>query len=124
MTKMFKDCNKLENLNITDLAPDIVQFMPEMFSECHSLTSLDLSQFKTGNVVDMTKLFYNTKKLAYLNLKNFDTTDLDKDKTTDMFYNINDGNGMEIVVDLEKCKAFDGIIPKNANITKPDSSFE
>ena len=121
---MFKDCNKLENLNINNFAPDIIRFMPEMFRECHSLASLDLSKIKTANVKDMSYMFYNTKQLAYLNLANFDTSDLSL--YNDTFYNINDGKEMEIVIDLDKCEIFkkEGVIPAYANITKPGSSFE
>ena len=45
--------------------------MNRMFKECNEIKSLDLSNFNTSKIKLMTEMFYNCQKLEYLNISNF-----------------------------------------------------
>lgn len=50
--------------------------MMEMFRECEQLTLLDLSQFNTGNVTSMESMFNGCKQLMLLDVSKFSSTKL------------------------------------------------
>ncbi|WP_242832014.1 BspA family leucine-rich repeat surface protein [Butyrivibrio sp. VCD2006] len=45
-----------------------------MFKECEKLKDLDLHSFNTSNVNDFSMMFYRCYLLKSLNLRNFDTS--------------------------------------------------
>ena len=49
--------------------------MTAMFKLCEKLEYLDLSNFDTSNVTSMENMFYNCNNLKYLNLTNFKLKD-------------------------------------------------
>ena len=73
MAYMFRSCEKLTQLYLTNFKTENVTDMAAMFSGCQSLTSLDLSNFKTENVQNMSYMFRGCKNLTSLNLSNFKT---------------------------------------------------
>lgn len=78
MDRMFKSCNKLTTINVSDWNTSNVTSMSETFVECTKLTSLDLSNFDTSNVTDMYNMFYNCSGLTSLNVSNWDTSNVNK----------------------------------------------
>ena len=47
MNGMFKGCNSLTNIDLSNFNTQNVMNMSYMFCECNSLTNIDLSNFKT-----------------------------------------------------------------------------
>ncbi len=84
---MFYSCDKLKNINLTNVDTSNVTNMSYMFYSCHGLTELDLSSFDTSNVTSMKNMFYNSN-----NLKTIYVSDKFKtDKVTEssvMFYRL------------------------------------
>ena len=72
MSKMFKNCNVGESLDLKGLKTTNAINMSEMFYE-NSLTSLDISNFDTSKVTDMSSMFYYSRKLTSLDISNFNT---------------------------------------------------
>ena len=68
---MFKNCNRIIELNIINFKTNKVKDMSEMFSNCSKLTNLNLSNFNTENVNNMNEIFYEFSDLIFsiLNLK-------------------------------------------------------
>ncbi len=84
MSKMFKDCNKLQMIYIISLKTDEVKDMSEMFCNCNSLKSLDLRSFDTEDVTDMEAMFYGCSSLKSLDLSSFNTRNVNN--MVAMFY--------------------------------------
>lgn len=63
MWGMFKNCEKLASLNISNFTTANVTSMQEMFAYCNSLGTIDLSKFDTTNVTNMNQMFYNCYKI-------------------------------------------------------------
>ena len=85
LSSMFKGCKSLSSINFTNFVTSKVMNMDNMFSDCSSLKSIDLSYFDTSQVTNMDHMFSTCKTLTSLDLSNFDTslvTDMEK-----MFYN-------------------------------------
>ena len=61
---MFRDCNNLTSLNLSNFNTQNVTDMSYMFSGCSALTSLDLSNFETDKVTDMDWMFGNNHNLT------------------------------------------------------------
>ena len=74
---MFADCIRLNQINLSNFDTSIVTTMHGMFYRCNSLISLDLSNFITSEVIDMQKMFTDCNKLVSLNLSNFDTSNVE-----------------------------------------------
>lgn len=72
-SSMFQGCLDLEELNVKTLNTAKVTDMHAMFMTCPSLTALDISSFKTNRVTQMYEMFENCTSLKSLDLKNFDT---------------------------------------------------
>ena len=79
MKRMFGDCSKLTNLDLSGLNTDHVTDMSSLFEKCESLTSLNLSGLNTENVTNMNAMFCGCRELSSIDLTGFKT-----DKVTDM----------------------------------------
>ena len=53
MNSMFKDCNNLTSLDVSNWNTGNVTSMQNMFRNCTSLTSLDISNWDVSNVTNM-----------------------------------------------------------------------
>ena len=73
MSDMFKDCEALTTLDVSNFDTKNVTDMSYMFEFCCKLTTLDVSNFDTKNVTDMSDMFRVCKKLTTLDVSNFDT---------------------------------------------------
>ena len=76
MRSMFKGCNALTSLDVSNFYTSKVTDMYEMFYQCNALTSLDVSGFDTTNVMNMGYMFYYCNALTSLDLSNFDTANV------------------------------------------------
>ena len=76
MNSMFKGCNNLTELDLSNFNTEKVTNMNNMFENCQKLTSLDLSSFNTENVTDMSNMFEHCKSLTSLDLSNFNTANV------------------------------------------------
>nr|WP_278245050.1 BspA family leucine-rich repeat surface protein [Ruminococcus flavefaciens] len=74
LSGMFKDCEKLESIDVSDFDTSNVTKMNSMFELCRELTTLDLSNFDTSNVIDMNNMFECCASLTELDVSNFDTS--------------------------------------------------
>ena len=84
MQRMFFNCTKLENLDLSSFDTSKVTDMSFMFRECSGLTSLDLSNFDTSQVTDMSQMFNYCSKLTSLDVSKFDTSNVTN--MSSMFY--------------------------------------
>ena len=73
MACMFIDCKSLTNINLSNLNTQNVNNIGAMFSKCESLINIDLSNFNTQNVINMSGMFYGCKSLINIDLSNFNT---------------------------------------------------
>lgn len=73
MSRMFLNCNKLENLNLSTLNTSNVTDMERMFALCDVLDNVDFSNFDTSNVTNMKTMFYYAKGFTSLDLSSFNT---------------------------------------------------
>ena len=73
MKNMFKDCENLILLNLTDFDTSKITNMHSVFEGCSSLTKLDVSNFNTNKVKDMHSMFDHCSSLTELDLSSFDT---------------------------------------------------
>ncbi len=60
---MFKDCNKLANIDLSNFNTNNVTNMRFMFYGCSQLTNINLSNFNTNNVTNMLHMFFGCEKL-------------------------------------------------------------
>ena len=81
---MFKSCEKLRYVNLSNLDTSNVTDMSMMFWGCRSLTSLDVSNFDTSKVTSMQETFRLCTSLTSLNVSNFNTS-----KVTNMSFMFN-----------------------------------
>lgn len=72
----------MQNLNVGNITN-----MSAMFKNCNKLQSVDLSGFKAVKPVDMMNVFSGCNNLTSVNLSNLDLTDVKK--YTNLFYNCN-----------------------------------
>lgn len=72
-SRMFANCIRLTNVNMSQFKTDIVTNMTEMFLNCTSLPSLDLSTFKTDYVTSMSRMFEGCKSITNINAANWIT---------------------------------------------------
>ena len=73
MSRMFSNCSKLTNLDLSNFNTKNVTHMRGMFCDCSNLKELDVSSFDTQNVTNMSDMFQGCKQLTKLDLSNFDT---------------------------------------------------
>jgi surface protein len=74
MKDMFKNCDCLISLDISNFNTSLVTNMVRMFSHCSSMTSFDLTHFDTSKVTEFYKMFCDCFILADLNISNFNTS--------------------------------------------------
>lgn len=79
MAEMFRGCNSLTEIDLSNFNTSKVTDMNNAFRECTSLTSLDLSGFDTSSVTTMKEMFVFVSATTALDLKTFNT-----EKVTDM----------------------------------------
>ena len=72
MRAMFRDCNELKSLDLSNFNTIKVIIMSKMFENCFELEYLDLSNFNTNIVIDMSFMFTKCYKLNVIKgIKNF-----------------------------------------------------
>ncbi|MBO6243145.1 MAG: BspA family leucine-rich repeat surface protein, partial [Clostridia bacterium] len=74
MTNMFYNCRSLSSVKLSSFNTKNVEYMDFMFYNCHSLTSLEITNFKTGSLTRIESMFYNCTSLTSLDITNFDTS--------------------------------------------------
>ena len=84
MSYMFRGCDALTTLDISNFDTKNVTNMGWMFGSCHALTTLDVSNFDTKNVTDMNNMFSYNSALTILDISNFDTKNVTD--MSNMFY--------------------------------------
>ena len=84
MSRMFKNCTNLIEVDLRRLKTDNVTDMSYMFSGCSNLTQLDLTSFNTNKVTDMSYMFDLCNNLRSLDLTSFKVND--NVDVTDMFF--------------------------------------
>ena len=70
---MFADCNRLNEIDLSNFDTSEVTDMSSMFSTCTSLYFIDLSNVNTSKVKDMNTMVRGSSSLKSLNLSSFDT---------------------------------------------------
>ena len=73
MFGMFKDCEKLENINMSNFDTGHVTDMSLMFYKCRKIKEIDVNNFVTENVENMAAMFCSCENLEKLNISRFDT---------------------------------------------------
>ena len=66
---MFKSCNKISEINLTNFDASELTCIQSMFNGCSSLIYLDLSNFNIEKVSLMTSMFSGCSSLEYINLE-------------------------------------------------------
>ena len=75
----FNSCRELTEIqNIQYLNTSQVTNMSRMFTECMKLTNLDVSHFDTSNVTNMYMMFCNCQVLTELDVSGFDTSKVER----------------------------------------------
>ena len=74
MNSMFRDCESLEELDLSFFKTNKVTDMGLMFYCCYSLQTANLNGFDTSNVTNMQGMFYYCNSLISLDLSKFDTS--------------------------------------------------
>ena len=73
MSYMFKGCNALININLSNFNTQNITNMRHLFCNCYSLRNINLSNFNTQNVTDMNSMFCRCRSVTNINLSNFNT---------------------------------------------------
>ena len=73
MNDMFFGCSSLKNINLSNFVTKRVKTMDGMFSNCTSLKKLDLSNFDSTSLFSLSFMFYQCSSLQYLNIEKFTT---------------------------------------------------
>ena len=72
--QMFGGCDKIKELDLSELDNSKVTNMAYMFNSCTNLEKVYFGNINTSSVENMTSLFYNCNNLKYVDLINFDTS--------------------------------------------------
>lgn len=78
MYDMFKECNKLKELDLSNFNTSNVRDMANMFNNCYKLEKINLSGLDTHRVEDMSFMFENCIALKRLDISSFDTSRVKK----------------------------------------------
>ena len=70
---MFRNCQKLTNVDVTNINPLASKNFFAMFYRCYGLTTIDLSSWDTSACENMSYMFCWDSGLKSLNLTNWDT---------------------------------------------------
>ena len=73
---MFAECHRLQTVNIGNIISNKVTSMQGMFYACYALTQVDTSNWDTSRVTNMYMMFYCCRALNNLNVSNWDTSNL------------------------------------------------
>lgn len=73
LSRMFFECTKLQELDLSHFNTENVTTMEDMFYYCHALTRLNLSSFNTEKVTTARRMFYGCKSLPTLDVSHFNT---------------------------------------------------
>ena len=103
MWDMFKGCNSLKSLNLSNFDTSKVTDMNSMFEGCYSLVSLNLNDFNTQNVLYMNRMFYNCLNLKSLYFHNISSDSLGT--MQHMFYNCSNLEYLDIYSLTEKAQS-------------------
>ena len=71
MKSMFKDCESLENADVSFFNTSNVTDMSFMFENCRSLINIDVSGFDTSNVISAENMFGGCENLNAPDISNF-----------------------------------------------------
>ena len=74
MQSMFRDCVRLEELDLSGWNTSNVKSMNAMFAGCSGLKKLDLSPFDTSSVTNMASMFSGCTNLESVDVGHFDTS--------------------------------------------------
>ena len=87
MESMFDSCGtSLKEFNFNEVNTGKVTNMSFMFENCYGVTTLDLSSFDTSNVTNMKSMFYYCTDLTSLDLSSFDFSKVSD--SSSMFENV------------------------------------
>ena len=78
MEYMFKDCEELESIDLSNFDTKQVLSMNSMFVNCTKLKSIDLTSFNTENVSDISYMFSSCESATTINVSSFDTSNVKK----------------------------------------------
>ena len=85
---MSCNCESLELLDLSNFKTNNASFLDNMFNGCASLKMSDLSNFHTSKVVNFINMFNGCASLTSLEISNFDITSITQDiKFDDIFKN-------------------------------------
>ena len=73
MESMFKDCTKVNDLEISDFDTKNVTNMSNMFKGCSTVTTIPTTSFDTSKVTNMSSMFEGVTNATSLAVGNFDT---------------------------------------------------
>lgn len=73
-SSMFGDCDKLEEIDLSDMDMSNVTDTEDMFRDCASLKIVDMSEKNLSHVTTMAGMFLRCESLTYVNLSNTNTT--------------------------------------------------
>ena len=126
-TEMFRNCNELTSIDLSNFDASNVVYMSGMFYYCFRITALDLSNFDTSKVKDMGYMFYNCSNLTKLDLSSFDTSNVKY--MEGMFYNCTRLTTIKGVIDMKSCNDFNDMFKrctklKDVKIKNPPQDFE
>lgn len=74
MNDLFRQCSKLQHLDLSSFDTSCVTDMSGMFSSDFALETLDVSSFDTSAVTNMESMFHGCSKIKQLDLSSFDTS--------------------------------------------------
>ena len=74
MQRMFLNCTKLENLDLSSFDTSSITNFEKIFYHCTSLKSLNVSNFNTSNVTNFYDMFNGCSSLKELDVSGFDTS--------------------------------------------------
>ncbi|MBR5420885.1 MAG: BspA family leucine-rich repeat surface protein [Lachnospiraceae bacterium] len=81
MRGMFRQCFRLQVLDVSSFDTSNVTSMDSMFESCDALRTIDVSGFDTSKVTDMGDMFYNCESVLSLDVSRFDTSNV-----TDLYH--------------------------------------
>ncbi len=76
MSSMFWGCNSLVEADVSNFSTSKVKSINLMFSGCNSLEKIDVSKWNTKNISNASAAFASCNKLTSLNVSNWDTSNL------------------------------------------------
>ena len=75
MDTAFRDCQKLESLDLSQFNVENVQSFKVLFYNCNSLKTLNISTWNPSNVTDISKFLKYNRSLEEVNMSSFNISD-------------------------------------------------